>query len=64
MKSSQTHVLAVNNDLPVPPGDGCLCPCGVQLEDLEEDVDKNIVVKRAVFAAPLILRADRKPHLF
>ena len=64
MKSRQNLVLGVNNDVPVPPGKGGLCPRGVQLEHLKEDVDKVAIVERAVSATPLIFRANCKPRLF
>jgi len=64
MKSRQNLVLGVNNDVPVPPGKGGLCPCGVQLKHLKEDIDKVAIVEPAISATPLIFRANHKPRLF
>ena len=63
MKSNQLQVLYVNNHSPVPPGKGCLGPLRIQLEDLEDDICKYIVVERAIYTGPPLLRADRKPRL-
>ena len=54
----------VNNYSLVPPVESFLGSVGIELEKLEEYIDKLIIVEHAVYTSPLVLRADRKSRLF